>query len=154
MRCVWCGSEKKNIPSSLRAYGHACPCCYGAIQWLFARMVRDYWEDDQSIVHSWEKNGRNIPRNLLDDISDKRSALAQVTLGSANLGLGDTSLGFLYHIINQPVHLLKNFAKKILQEVRRAGFLGFPWLGSFMNIRVLCWDRRRGRYELAFRRPL
>lgn len=26
-------------------------------------------------------------------------------------------------------------------------------LRYFMNIRVLCWDRRRGRYELAFRRP-
>lgn len=84
-----------------------------------------------SRLFTLEKNGRNIPRNLLDDISDKRSALAQVTLGSANLGLGDTSLGFLYHIINQPVHLLKNFAKKILQEVRRAGFFGFPVVGKF-----------------------
>lgn len=23
---------KINIPSSLRAYGHACPCCYGGVR--------------------------------------------------------------------------------------------------------------------------
>jgi hypothetical protein len=43
------------------------------------------------------RNGmeNNIPRDLLDNLPNKLGALAQMTLGSANSGLGDTSLGFL-----------------------------------------------------------
>jgi hypothetical protein len=33
--------------------------------------------------------------NLLDDLTDESSALAQVTLGSGNTGLDDTGSGFL-----------------------------------------------------------
>lgn len=36
-----------------------------------------------------------IPRDLLDDIPNKRSALAEMALGSADSWLDDTNLGFL-----------------------------------------------------------
>lgn len=41
------------------------------------------------------RNQDDIPRNLLDDLSDESSSLAQVSLGAGDTGLGDTSLGFL-----------------------------------------------------------
>lgn len=37
----------------------------------------------------------DLPSNLLDDLTDESSALAQVTLGSGNTGLDDTGSGFL-----------------------------------------------------------
>jgi hypothetical protein len=40
----------------------------------------------------WE----DIPRNLLDNLSNKRSALAEMTLRSANSGLDNSCLGFLF----------------------------------------------------------
>lgn len=40
--------------------------------------------------------GDNVPSNLLDDAANESSALAQVTLGAGNTGLGDTSSGLLY----------------------------------------------------------
>jgi hypothetical protein len=38
---------------------------------------------------------RNVPGNLLDNLTDERSALAQVTLGSADSGLNNTGFGLL-----------------------------------------------------------
>jgi hypothetical protein len=42
------------------------------------------------------RNRNRIPRNLLDDLTDESSALAQVTLGLGRLWLDDAGLGFLY----------------------------------------------------------
>jgi hypothetical protein len=39
---------------------------------------------------------RNVPRNLLDDLPDKRSLLAEMSLGSADSGLGNSGRGFLH----------------------------------------------------------
>ena len=38
---------------------------------------------------------KSIPRNLLDDLTNESGLLAQVTLGSADSWLDNTSLGFL-----------------------------------------------------------
>lgn len=38
----------------------------------------------------------NVPRNLLDDLTNESSSLAQVTLGAGNSWLDNSSLGFLY----------------------------------------------------------
>jgi hypothetical protein len=38
----------------------------------------------------------HIPRNLLDNLPNKRSLLAQVTLGPADSGLDNACLGFLH----------------------------------------------------------
>jgi hypothetical protein len=38
----------------------------------------------------------NIPRDLLDNLPDERSLLAQVTLGPADSGLDNSCLGFLH----------------------------------------------------------
>lgn len=38
---------------------------------------------------------QDVPRNLLDDLTDKGGPLAEVTLGPRHTGLGNSSLGFL-----------------------------------------------------------
>lgn len=38
----------------------------------------------------------NLPSNLLDDLTDESSALAQVALGTGHTGLDNTGSGFLY----------------------------------------------------------
>lgn len=43
-----------------------------------------------------EKDRYNVPSDLLDDRANESSALAQVTLGAGNTGLGDTSSGLLF----------------------------------------------------------
>ena len=43
-----------------------------------------------------EREGeQHLPSNLLDDVADESGALAQVTLGAGNTGLGDAGGGFL-----------------------------------------------------------
>jgi hypothetical protein len=37
----------------------------------------------------------NLPRDLLNNLSDERSSLAEMSLGSRDSGLDDTRLGFL-----------------------------------------------------------
>lgn len=37
----------------------------------------------------------NLPRDLLDNLSDERSSLAKMSLGSRDSGLNDTRFGFL-----------------------------------------------------------
>lgn len=52
--------------------------------------VRDH---PSSPPEPYEK--KNIPSNLLDKVTDEGSALAKVTLGAANAGLGDAGGGLL-----------------------------------------------------------
>lgn len=42
------------------------------------------------------RKDKNIPRNLLNNLSDESGTLAQMTLGSANSWFADSGLGFLY----------------------------------------------------------
>ena len=61
----------------------------------------------------------HIPRHLLDNLPNELSALAQMTLGSADSWLDNSGLGFLKN--KKCVSPLSPSSKKILQEVRRAG---------------------------------
>lgn len=45
---------------------------------------------------------QHLPSNLLDDVADESSALAQVTLGAGDTGLDDAGGGFL-HFGNRPI---------------------------------------------------
>lgn len=55
---------------------------------------------------SLRQKGESVPRNLLDDLTNKSSTLAQVALGSADSWLDDARLGLLYFGILLAVHLL------------------------------------------------
>jgi len=60
-------------------------------------MVRDCHRSKVSIaLHTSLMGLGDIPRNLLDNLSNKRSALTEMTLGSANSGLDNSCLGFLF----------------------------------------------------------
>jgi hypothetical protein len=41
-------------------------------------------------------NGENVPSNLLDEVTDERSALAEVALHAAHTRLADAGGGLLY----------------------------------------------------------
>jgi hypothetical protein len=122
---------------------------------------------------------KHIPRNLLDNLTHKSSPLAEVALRSRNTGLDDSCLGFLHtrhtlaHRVScNEVRILPcvhirvylhctqlcpssisrvGLGMKILQEVRRAIWLGFSAFYSrkfgireegWVVIRVPCSHRQ------------
>lgn len=73
--------------------------------------------------------GCDLPSNLLDNLADESSALAQVALGAANAGLDDAGSGFLVEVSRSArrpspaVCLVPSWEAnaEILHEVRRRG---------------------------------
>lgn len=52
----------------------------------------------QSSQYTGKERKENSPSDLLDDVTDKRSAFAEVTLGARDTGLDNASGGLLYSV--------------------------------------------------------
>jgi hypothetical protein len=67
-----------------------------------------------SLSNELFQEGKNVPSNLLDDVANESSALAQVTLGPADAGFDDAGGCFLYFRErdpdNQPTSIICSYA--------------------------------------------
>lgn len=123
-RKSWASMGILDVPSSWRAYGHACPGSCGATRSHASHRGRDYqgiksanmspngyvtlsWPSGLPFRGTTSRGGermreRHLPSNLLDNVTDEGGALAQVTLGARDTGLDDAGGGFL-HFGNRPI---------------------------------------------------
>jgi hypothetical protein len=94
-------------------------CQHSGSHRLFSRSARA-----TRLLQETQRNG-NVPRNLLDDLTDEGGPLAQVALCPGDLGLDDSGSGFLSfvgkHVSQRPSSgpLLPSLAKGLTETATR-----------------------------------